>query len=1424
MALTAATKTDLYRFFAIAFNAAPGVTYMNQLAEASQSGMTVKQIVEVFTAKPEFTAAYPTFFTNSQFATKLVNTVVGSAATDAAKAEAVADIEAALAAGLSKGTVIFNVFNNLAALTGDAKWGGTATLLANKVAYAQYYTEELLRGNEATPSLSALQAVIANVTSTTAIDAASIAAVLNPPASVVGLVVPLTTNVDSALSGGAGNDTFVATAATAATQTINAGDSISGAAGTDTLQITQSIVGGATLGTGVSTNSVEILSINAVTATTVDTSLMPGIATVRNNGSLADTTVSGLGGLANVEVVGSSANMTLSFTNAATTVGTADAISVTLNGSASTASNTVTVNGVETFNVVATGTPSGSADTRSTTLASNTLTNVAISGSVDSSISVNLVGATTTVTGTITGGDNGDTVALTADATDLLSVNLGGGTDRLTIGSIGATQTLNGGAGNDTLVSSVAITTTTGANISGFEAVSVGAVSVALPATNVISGVTFTGTGGSVTGVASGATITQAATGTNTVVNTAWATPTTDALTINVGTATSTGAVTQALTATGIDTVTINNLQSPTDSTARSVGLTSANLTAMTVNSAGAAGITITGGGVLLNNINASGVNGAITSVTATTAAAGFSLTTGAGADSLTGGTGNDTLNGGGANDTITGGVGIDSLTGGAGTDTFVYAANAVGAVVSSLAAPDVIADFVSGTDKLQITQAVTAFIGNFASVSSAQAAAAADARGNLAYYITGDKQLYVVAATNGVASTTDTVITLPNTATLAAADLQLGSQGANAAAITITAPGILSLTANAGASAVTTNLDDTINQASTVNPGTGTAGGSSISGGLGNDTYNLTVATQAALTSLTTSGANTTSVALNSVEVANITVTASTGAVTLGTLPTGLNTLTVTGTDGNAGLSATVAATGQAITVANTTLAGTASTITFGDFATQSATTGSANDTFNTISRDGINANGGAGDDTFNVGNVAAFDNDSVMITLTGGTGTDALTFADGLTLAVDLSDTNDVSISGIETLNLGAVGATSTITLPAGTTFRTLSGTTAAGRDITATMTAAQIDALTTITSGNTNNAFNVVSSDTGSVTVNLADTTYTTLAFVDSITFANTTSAGVVTVTVDENVAVVGGAGTTDVLTITDTLGGVTVAATAFETVNFTTTAQAGAVVAPVGATTVTTSVAQAGLTLAAATTSFTSSNATGAVVLTDGTGTAAQTMTHSGAGTLTLTMGSDTSTADTVTVSGTGAVTVNQVTGAGVTTINLNSTGTAVDTVNTTPVVLAIHRVVVNNFDAAAEDKIGLGRDNTTATTAAGTSNAVVQVVSATGAVTFANTNDVLLLNFDLGGTTEVLAGDLTGASLLTNLGGALSITADTNTGYIGAFDNGNFYLYYVAESAGDGDATVAAADIILVGVFNGVAVGTISSNDFNIVAP
>ena len=131
---------------------------------------------------------------------------------------------------------------------------------------------------------------------------------------------------------------------------------------------------------------------------------------------------------------------------------------------------------------------------------------------------------------------------------------MGAGNDTLSIGSISKTHTLAGGEGTDTLASTATITVKTGVNISGFEVVSAGAVSVALPtATNTISNVAFTGAagGGTVDGMATGGTVTQAATqaASNTVSNkTGWA-GTADNLTVNVGGATSTGVLVQGLTA-----------------------------------------------------------------------------------------------------------------------------------------------------------------------------------------------------------------------------------------------------------------------------------------------------------------------------------------------------------------------------------------------------------------------------------------------------------------------------------------------------------------------------------------------------------------------------------------------------------------------------------------------------------------------------------------------------------------------------------------------------------------------------------------------------------------------------------------------------------------------------------------------------------
>ena len=877
---------------------------------------------------------------------------------------------------------------------------------------------------------------------------------------------------------------------------------------------------------------------------------MAGVTDIVNNGSLSDLTVNGLSAIPTVSLNGTSADTTLAYASATTTVGTADSQTIKLNGAASTSSATVTSNGIESVTVDASGTASG-AITRPVILTNDSLKSVTITGDAASAISVDLVGATATVAGSVTGNDAANTVLLAAaGATDLITVDLGKGNDVLSLASIGATYTVAGGDGVDTLVAGTSISATTGANISGFEVVSAGAVSVTLPAaSNTIGTVSFTGTGGAVAGVASGATVSQAATGANTVSNTTGWTGTADSINVAVGSATSSGAITQSLTATGIETATITNTQISTDATARSVGVAGANLAKMTVVSAGTAAITITGGGAALAEIDASGVGGVVTN-SATMKATGFKLTTGAGADTLTGGTGADTLIAGDGIDSLTGGVGIDTLTGGAGADTFNYAGNAAGAVVSSLAAQDVITDFTSGTDKLAISQTLTAFLGNYANVSQAQAAANADGRGNLAYFVTGENSLYVVAATNGVAASTDTVITLTGVTALAAADLQLGSQGTGAtvslAAATI--PVVSTTASNATSSTKTTAKDDTINSAaSTALVGAGAA----IDGGLGADTLNATLATEGLLTSLTAAGGN--GVAVTNVETINLTVTTPAGAVTLGTgVPATASTLTLTGSNGDGALSATTTAAGQTFTVTNTN-GTTASTITMANLANTTVTTGSAGDTITVnggAATTGLSVNAGAGADTVNVTLATGWS--GLGNSLNGGsnlTGTvDVLSLnysAIGTTIDLPAMITAG-DIAGFEQLTLGVDPNNGTTTITAGTGFTAYNTALLndAGDVIVLNATAAQANAITSY-----------VGDATGSNTLNI--TTAGTVSFAGDTTTAIDTIAY-------ENVAVdltlnntantvVQGAGTAGTAAQTVTLG--SGAATQSVTVNST-----------------------------------------------------------------------------------------------------------------------------------------------------------------------------------------------------------------------------------------------------------------------------
>ncbi|QRM57315.1 VCBS domain-containing protein [Sinorhizobium sp. BG8] len=90
----------------------------------------------------------------------------------------------------------------------------------------------------------------------------------------------------------------------------------------------------------------------------------------------------------------------------------------------------------------------------------------------------------------------------------------------------------------------------------------------------------------------------------------------------------------------------------------------------------------------------------------------------GSGSDKLYGGLGDDTLIGGADDDTLYGGAGKNTLTGGTGKDTFVIDPSAL----NEVNLVDVITDYKSGEDTLDVSDLLNSLLGHDASLAEAQA------------------------------------------------------------------------------------------------------------------------------------------------------------------------------------------------------------------------------------------------------------------------------------------------------------------------------------------------------------------------------------------------------------------------------------------------------------------------------------------------------------------------------------------------------------------------------------------------------------------------------------------------------------------------------------------------------------------------------
>lgn len=1257
-----------------------------------------------------------------------------------------------------------------------------------------------------------------------------------------------------------GNDTYIAAIdGNAESNTLNTGDVVDGGEGADTLHLTR----GSNTAPAVTLKNIEIIQIRdndnaGFNLANADSA----VTTVVNAGSGANTTFANAAGNVAVSVKDITTNgqsTTVTF-NAGVLAGAADTAAVTLNNvSAGTGqSHTLALTGqgaaANGFENVSIKTEVAASSIRTLTVNDgtanpSTLSKFTVSG--DKNLTLGTQTGVGTAVDFVAAGGTVDAAGFTGnlsinlDNGDNVTVTGGKGNDTFLFGaSLTSTDKVDGGDGTDTLganlFSDLQAAFAAG-QVSNVEAIRVQSAIATAGTLDVskagnVNAVTFAAVNAAVTldKLAEASTVTLLG-GNNTGnltanIKDASLAGTANTLNVNLGVATDAAVVTAGtITAAGVETINVATAGTIASGAGTNTLTIAANADLAKLVVSGNEDVTVTfqGGTAALRTFDANAATGAQNTSNITFSASGAALTGGNKADVLTGGAGNDTIVGGAGNDQITGAAGSDVLTGGDGSDTFVMSSN-VNAANLTNPIVDTIKDFAlgSGGDQLNVAaladrpvvDGATSFV-KVTALNGALPSAATPTDGR-AELIVLDSSVADLQAANASALNAK-LFNLSSAGygnvLVAYADSATGD--ARLATATITGGDITNVTDFAVLEGVTTaTLASSFHTNNLA--GFGTAGqnfnivaNTLSTGTAGNDTF--TAANAAAFSGATvTGGGGTDTIAISA---------ALGGALTLGNGTTG-GTLTAGTTigaidlQGGAAAGLTLAANAALTNVAVTNSSTTASSVVnLGNNAgARFVGTGNGQVDALTFANAGQTAALGNGDSVAGgaAGNVVTSTAAASETITVNDLASLAATFTDGggagdiLALAaVGGGTVTTGAISGFETLQLGRNTGGQTVTLGATTGLTTLSVDTTTA-NMTVNLSAAQLDALTTITSAAAGNAFSLVTTDTGAVTVNLADTTFTA-ANLDAVNFANS-GANRVQLTLGQNQAAAAltytaGTATNDTITVTGDLGqggSATLATAAFDNVNFT--------IAQTNVVTLTNTVAQT-----------VTANSGGAFVLGNTTGGS---FTGSGTATYTVTGGTG---ADTISITSTGLTTVAG--GNGIDTINLNATNgvgdrvvfaDATDNAANPGIILAANRDTVTGFNVT-HDRIVLDINATTVATGAGAP--VVQAAAVGGAVTIANTNDVVIISGDFGGATDVLTGGLDGTNLLANLGGGLSITADTNQAYLVAYDNGKAFLYHVLEGADGGDANVAAADIKLIGTFDGVALNALTAANFILAA-
>ncbi len=658
-----------------------------------------------------------------------------------------------------------------------------------------------------------------------------------------GDTMTLTTGVD-ALTGTSSDDTFLGTETT-----LGSNDTLDGGDGSADLLDYASSGNTAIAESGFTLSNIETVQVtsDAVGGTTFDVTDTSGVTSLVNDNSSTDLTYTGLQSLTSITMqnVGGTTAAQPDFTvayQAAVVVGTTDSQTVILNDNITNAGGaigTLTINGIETLNLMTTG---GASSLTAITTGASTIN---VTGDQNLTIANALAGATTIDANAFTGNLS---VAAASTGTPLDVTVTGGTGDDTANFTVGfqAGDSFDGGAGTaDTIVLNNATAIgTLGGTLTNVEGLRISDLGTGTLDMDDFTGVTSVNYAAGLTG---GVTTTVDEADSGMTVEVDITANTTADLTVDLETDGTADTFTLAFDSIGagdgLDDLSLDDIETLTitaddDTTTGTGTLTITDLIlgdTTTLNLSGDSAVTITGSTdpatPVLATLDASGMTDALTLGATNFAAGGAAITLGSGSDVLTFATaaGADT---------------IDISAG--GTDRLVYTAAA-----QSDDDMDIVTGFTAGSDDIDLrTLGVTTstmFKGVYSNFSLAQGSLTGTAFD--CAFDSSTSILWVDGNGDQTLGNSDFRIQLTGVTTLAASDLSLASAGVT---FTANTTGFNTATAaNSTEGNAVTNEDDTINATVTqIN-----AAGTTVGGLLGTDTLNITGTGVANLTTGTSDG-----------------------------------------------------------------------------------------------------------------------------------------------------------------------------------------------------------------------------------------------------------------------------------------------------------------------------------------------------------------------------------------------------------------------------------------------------------------------------------------------------------------------------------------------------------------------------------------